>query len=239
MVMKKVDIVFRASTAAEEASLVWYLLQEYSWFKSNGYNAHLPAHPEIRRLAKFSLEHDGLPKEYKPLVRKVIKEIYSGKDYEKQVRALEKSRDKISAILPKFSEFCEWGFNLHKKYEILLTLYGPGGSYDFTKGRIILLSRRLTKAGGSSSKTVNTIIHEMVHIGIEPIVRKFRLTHYEKERIVDLFCSKKLKIRGYYMQGLGDKRVDKFVVGNDFNLPSALKEYVKEHPRTSSRKIAV
>ena len=237
--MKRVNIIFRASTAEEEVDLVWYLLRKYTWFKDNGYNVHLPTHPEILRLVKFSLEHNGLPKRYKPIVRKIIRENYSAKDYENQVQALENTRDSIIAIISKFSEFHKWGFNIPKKYEIILTLYGPGGSYDFTKGRIILLAGKLARLNRSKSKLVNIVIHEMIHIGIEHLVRKFRLTHFEKERIVDLFCSKKLKLREYHMQRLGDKRVDKFVLRNNFNLPLALKEYAKKHPRTSSRKIAM
>jgi hypothetical protein len=74
------------------------------------------------------------------------------------------------------------------------------------------------------------IVHEMVHLGVQHLVDQFKLTHWEKERLVDLFCSLMLAdiLPGYRQQGLGDRALDphitKQAIEND--LPGALAAYV-------------
>jgi membrane-associated protease RseP (regulator of RpoE activity) len=75
----------------------------------------------------------------------------------------------------------------------------------------------------------------MVHIGIhENIVKRFRLTHWEKERVVDLICSIKFGdiLRGYRIQPRGERNLDAFVNEDSIsNLPGAVEAYVERYPR--------
>jgi hypothetical protein len=65
-------------------------------------------------------------------------------------------------------------------------LYGLGGRYNLSTATVTLLTTEFLKKPASE-----TILHEIVHIGIEEtIVNKYRLSHWEKERLVDLICMK-------------------------------------------------
>jgi hypothetical protein len=88
----------------------------------------------------------------------------------------------------------------------------------------------------SSGNNPNTAIHEIVHLGIEEnIVRKYRLTHEEKERLVDLICE--MRFKKLYpendLQKRGDSRIDEFITleALNNNLPLAVENYVKKYPR--------
>ncbi len=93
------------------------------------------------------------------------------------------------------------------------------------------------KNGNTKRKPIQRApIHELVHIGIEePIVKRFSLTHSEKERIVDKICMLKFKkeMPKYYIRKLWDIRVDKFVTKEtlDMDLVKAISGYVKNYPR--------
>lgn len=227
--MKNIKVIFRAPTINEEVDIIWTSIKDYSFFKEGGYSPKIPEHPHINELIKISLKNNGLKNKHKKQIKDVVEEIYDKKYYEKGIKTLEKLKDKIDLILPKFIEYNEdWEFKIHKKYEIFLTLYGPGGSYNPYDGTVSIL---IDENKDIKFPPFETLIHEMVHIGIQHLIQKFKITHNEKERIVDLFCCKSLKIKNYKMQKRGNKKVDKFILSNNFNLPVALKEYVKKYPR--------
>lgn len=72
-------------------------------------------------------------------------------------------------------------FNLLEKYTLRLTRYGSGGSYNSDSGVIVANIEFRTK-----EKIVGTIIHEIVHIGIEHLIKKYNIGHWYKEHLVDL-----------------------------------------------------
>ena len=69
--------------------------------------------------------------------------------------------------------------------KILLTKYGTGGGY-YPKHKILVNIRNKEPA-----KIVKIIIHELIHLKIEPLIKKYKLSHWEKERLVDLLAQKK------------------------------------------------
>ncbi len=75
----------------------------------------------------------------------------------------------------------------------------------------------------------------MVHIGIEEgIVKRFKLAHREKERLVDLITSNKFGsfLPGYQLQHLGDPKIDPYITDEALNnLPLAIENFVKDFPR--------
>jgi hypothetical protein len=94
----------------------------------------------------------------------------------------------------------KWGFNLLARYEVLLTRYGPCGSYNPDTGKIIVLA----KSDGSfrRSKSHHVVANEIVEIGIEPLIKNLKLTHEERERVTDLTCFLGLGdiLQGYTMK---------------------------------------
>ncbi|MEM6274929.1 MAG: hypothetical protein AAF735_06780 [Myxococcota bacterium] len=93
-----------------------------------------------------------------------------------------------------------------------MTLYGSGGSFDPNTGTIVLFTTRegSFKGGGG----VHTIVHEMMHLAVETgLVQRFGLSHWEKERLVDLLVQREFpSVRpDYTPQSQGDRRIDTVV----------------------------
>lgn len=67
------------------------------------------------------------------------------------------------------------------------------------------------------------------------IVKKYKLSHWEKERLVDLICSEYLDevFPTYKMQQQRDKRSDAFVDQRTIthDLPLSIAQFVKQYPR--------
>ncbi len=66
-------------------------------------------------------------------------------------------------------------------YEVYFTTYGVGGSYD-TPNTVIMNVRR-----GDPDKLVSVLFHEMIHLCLEPLIQKYSIPHWYKERMVDLY----------------------------------------------------
>lgn len=65
---------------------------------------------------------------------------------------------------------------------IKLTSYGMGGSYDLPN---------IVRFNIKSTIGPKTILHEIIHLAIEPWIIKYKIRHWEKERIVDLILNSK------------------------------------------------
>jgi len=77
----------------------------------------------------------------------------------------------------------EMGFNPEPSYKIILSKYGGGGSYDLPNEIIINFKNR-------GEKFIQTVVHEMVHLLIEPWIQKYKISHWTKERVTDLISLK-------------------------------------------------
>lgn len=74
------------------------------------------------------------------------------------------------------------------KYDVFLTMYGTKGSYVPPGGIIVNIRNRTIK------DITDTIIHEYIHLQIHKYIKKYNITHWDKERIVDLIVNKYFKI---------------------------------------------
>lgn len=121
-----------------------------------------------------------------------------------------------------------WGFRTYEEYTVRLTKYGPGGSYDHKKGHIII---KVNEKGISSYRDVTEmIIHEIIHIGIEEaIVKRYSLSHREKERIVDCFLEFHFykAFKKYIKFNEKSMAIDSFLTGEDswIHLPRQIERY--------------
>ncbi|MEM9024167.1 MAG: hypothetical protein AAGB22_10520, partial [Bacteroidota bacterium] len=106
-----------------------------------------------------------------------------------------------------------WTFTTFDTYRVTLTLYGPGGSYDPEEGSILIYTTP-TGQVKNYDDPANTIIHEVVHIGLEQaIMVTLQVPHPLKERIVDTFVSLHFGryLPEYRIQNLGDTRSDPYL----------------------------
>lgn len=71
------------------------------------------------------------------------------------------------------------GYKLLPEYKLTISKYGTAGSYSFPNEIIINLE------GITKSPWLKIIAHELIHLTIEPLIRKYQVEHWYKERLVD------------------------------------------------------
>ncbi len=217
-----------------ECSFIWRNIRDITFFDQNGYSVSFPDDIFIEKLLNQSRKNQLVDGNYDTLLRLIRNEVYKQEDYQKGYL-------KINEVLPLINQAIEnlqvfqdsWGFTLFPQYEINLTLYGPGGSYNPDRGEVLLMTTASGRFKGYNNPA-NTIIHEVIHIGIEQcIVQEYHLSHQLKERVVDLFvqiCFSD-KLTDYRLQSFGDKRIDSYIQNKDDlkNLPAIIKGFMRDH----------
>lgn len=145
-------------------------MKELSWYKEQGYsNITLP-----KNLSEQPSNND---------IFSAVSSEYFEKEYEESAQWIREQwfefTDKIKALIGLS------GFNLQNKYNIVLTKYGTGGSYNLGTDEVIVNIK--TKG---RKKVMGTIVHEIVHIGIDRFIKSHNVKHWRKERLVDLITGK-------------------------------------------------
>ncbi|MEM1327547.1 MAG: hypothetical protein AAGI23_16420 [Bacteroidota bacterium] len=201
-------------TPEAEAAYVWRNLQDIPFFEQHGYQVSLPSGMLIEEL-KQKVRDGNLPSEdYGRLEQFIRDSVYQASDYQK---GYEKIKAELALINKMVNEIepvnFDWTFKTFDTYQVNLTLYGPGGSYNPDEGSLLLFT---TPQGQFKSydNPANTIIHEIVHIGIEEsIIGQHNVPHALKERIVDTFVSLHFGqyLPDYRVQEMGDTRTDAYL----------------------------
>ena len=210
---KNPEVSFCAPTKKEAFDQAMYYIRNSSWFIQNKYQVDLPQHEAFTKLYKNP--ETVLSYDENHLRNIFYTEIYDSTAFDKGLKKIQKTKTIVENALEKVAPLHgNWGFKLMPQYEIILTLYGPGGRYNSRTGQVIM---KTTPDGTFHcyNNVATTIIHEIVHIGIEEnIVHKYKLTHNEKERLVDLICSNYLKefLPNYKLQERGDINIDPFIL---------------------------
>lgn len=218
-------------TPEDETEYIWQNIQAIPFFDKNGYSISLPKHVFINNLLKKARNNNLKETDKDSLLLILRDSIHKIKDYEIGCNIIRNILPQINKVIDSLLCYQKWGFVVFQEYKINLTLYGPGGSYNNETGVIILQ----TFSNGNFKQyknPENTIIHEIIHIGIEePIINKFNLPHQLKERIVDLFVIKHFSelLPEYKLQNYGDKRIDNYLTGknNFIDLPLIIETFIK------------
>jgi hypothetical protein len=115
-------------------------------------------------------------------------EVYDPTAYAAGLRKIEASRERLESLLCRLRKLDPiLGFRVLSHYHVFLTLYGMGGSYESDTGRIVTKIR--PDGNYVRHDPAEVVLHEAVHLGIEhSIVRRFGLSHAEKEAVVDGIC---------------------------------------------------
>ena len=223
---------FRASipSCVQEATLVWNLLQNISFHDSNRYVLSMPQSEVTAVLLQKARENRLESNDRLLLKNHFDATIYNEADYRKGYQAITDVLAIANAKVTVFKKYHDqWGFFLPSQYDIRLTLYGPGGSYDPKTGTIIMMT---TKEGSfkRGNNPLETLLHEAVHIGIENrIVKEHKLSHWTKERIVDQFMIRHFRdvCPGYRMQPNTDTGIDTIFEEEDAwdSLPDRVRRY--------------
>jgi hypothetical protein len=222
----KAEIIIRACTIEEEFSNLKFVLSRKDFYVANGYSV---AYPDSSVLQDYKiLENPNLMWE-------TFKDSeYDEKYYQEGLNVLYPLKEQLEQLVGKILGLDKnWPFKAFPSYQIILTRYGPGGSYHYDKGTIVMLTTR--EGRFKRADPVQTIVHEIVHIGIEEsIVQKYKLIHWEKERLVDLLVSTVYKdeIPKYRMQDTGIVGIENYVNSDTIlNLPLSIEKYISEKRR--------
>lgn len=220
------EVIIGMNSPEEELKRVQFYLSRKSWYEEHGYSPVFPGNPLLQEQFTDEEMDDRLG---------LLKEEYREDIYAKGVALLEASKQKIQAIFPTFKKMHDsWGFVLFPEYEIKVTRYGMGGSYDKDTGRIVMR----VKDDGTflRNQPHHTPIHEMLHIGTEAtIVRRFGLNQREKERMIDRMVVSLFSdiAPDYRVHNIGNKGIEPYITPETvMELPEAIESYVKLFPRT-------
>jgi hypothetical protein len=171
------QVIIRANTLKEEFQYLLFVLGKLDFYRKNNYQIVLPENPKLQKMGK------GFDKN--KMFELFMKEEYREDFYKKGLKYLRGREDVIEKHLKKIrAASFEYDFKLFDQYTVRLTKYGPGGSYNYGTGHIIMQ----TFEDGSFKRKypVETVIHEIIHIGVEEsVVQKRKLSHWEKEELVE------------------------------------------------------
>jgi len=159
----KIDVIH---SVEKEVERVKSTIKKLDWYKEHGYKVRLPE----------GLTSESSEKE----IREAVASEYDTIDYEE---ASGNINNQWGEIAEKISALMDPPISFESEYNIQLTRYGVGGSYNLPNK--IILSIRNTK-----DRIIKVIVHEMIHLAIQPLINKYDISQWNKERLVDLLYKK-------------------------------------------------
>lgn len=151
-----------------EFDRIKHAISKLDWYKSEGYDIN-----KLLRLPR-GIEHssDG---EIKAVVEREFRE----DEYAQRAREIKNDFPKIEKdFIAKLKR--ETKMDVPEKLEIFLTKYGSGGSYN--------LPNRITlniAGNGANKPLIEVLKHELAHLVMEPEVQRKKLSHRDKEALVN------------------------------------------------------
>ncbi|MFK7810657.1 MAG: hypothetical protein AB8F74_22810, partial [Saprospiraceae bacterium] len=174
------NIILSVPTLEQEATSVWRTINDIAFLEEQGYQINLPRHDTIQFLVDKSRNKNFGNTDFGTIYNLLESGIYEKGNYEKAFSKVNAQLELINSLVQRLTvikESWNWNFKIFDSYDIVFTIYGTGGSYDPDNGRVTLF----TNEEGQFMKydnPANTIIHEIVHMGIEEsIVQKYNLSH--------------------------------------------------------------
>ena len=140
-------------------------LKKLSWYIEQGYKPHLPDGITI------DSSDEG--------VINAIQGEYSEADYAENAKRLQEEWTTLPKRFGKMRD--KTSFHLGNEYNVVLTKYGVGGSYNPDLNQVIIKINTATQIS-----RVGTVVHEIVHMTIQHLIDQYQVRHWRKERLVDL-----------------------------------------------------
>lgn len=144
-------------------------LKKLDWFNEQGYKIGLP-----KGITEKSSDNN---------IKNQIKKEYNQETFDSYSRELlymfNKIKDQFEKTLKEV-----FGDKIPNNFEVYLTRYGVGGSYN--------LPNRIIKNCTHPKEGIKTLVHEIIHLIIQEKIDEHEIKHWEKERIVDLILNSKI-----------------------------------------------
>jgi len=219
----------------QEATSIWRTINDIAFFQKQGYRVNLPDHPLIDSLIDKSTNGQFGNNHFAAIYQLLEDNVYKKEHYQIAHEKVTKDVKLINQLIHRLltsKRNWDWSFKTFRQYEVVFTLYGTGGSYDPDQGTITLF----TTADGrfmNYDSPANTIMHEIVHMGIEhSLIQKYKLSHGLKERIVDqmTFLLFKRFLPEYKVQPMGDPKIDQYLQNTEDikTLEASIQDYVSQ-----------
>lgn len=212
----KEKISINIPSVEQEATSIWRTINDINFFERQGYTIHLPKASLIDALIVKSKNGDFGNDDFSRIYDLLESKIYNSDDYQLALKKVEDKRQLMGNMVQQIETTkakWDWNFKSFESYRVVFTLYGTGGSYDPDAGIVTLFTN--TKGDFMNyDDPENTIIHEIVHIGIEQsIIQKYQLSHGLKERIVDTFVFLMFSdlLPEYKIQNMGDPKIGEYL----------------------------
>ncbi len=161
----KLNIQYSVDFEVERVLATLYRLE---WYKTNGYKPVLPESFDVSDIHKITEE----------ITRIAVVEEYNEQHYLEAKKYIEERWPSTAEGFIKGVKITD--LILLDEYEIYLTRYGVGGSYDLPN-KIIINIAKFYEFGLSMA-----IAHETIHISIQKFIDQYKIEHWVKERVVDL-----------------------------------------------------
>ncbi len=158
-----------------EIERVKYTVGRLDWYLDNKYSLSSLSFPKkldlenLRNLAESEIEE-------------AVKNEYDEQKYLATVSSIQQTFSKYEPALKKL--IAELGLSEIPEIKIHLTTYGIGGSYH-TPNKVVTNIEWFFGIG-----LVKTILHEIIHLHIEPLIQKYQVDQWGKETIVNLLFEK-------------------------------------------------
>ncbi|MDE2218038.1 MAG: hypothetical protein KGJ58_01100 [Patescibacteria group bacterium] len=149
-------------------------LRRLNWFKAKGYNVLFPSSLLTSNSMNISEEK---------IKNSVIAE-YVESDYKIQKDYLLTNWNDVATQLSE--GLSNIMFVPMNHYNIFLSKYGVAGSYHYPDEIIVNIKFKYEKG------LLRTTAHEIIHLIIQPLIEKYKINHWSKERVVDLLMLKLL-----------------------------------------------
>ena len=172
---EKVEADLKITFSKEsEAKRIQYTIDKLDWFKKQGYKINLPE--KIKEIIDHGLTLSD------DEILKIVSLEFNQKEYEDKANELrQKWEEKKGDFLHRLASL---GLPLQSEYKLVFTKYGVGGSYGLPNIIQINFEYPIEK------ETIAITLHEIIHLTIEELIKKYGIDHWEKERLVDLIYGK-------------------------------------------------
>ncbi|MDP3244460.1 MAG: hypothetical protein Q8M83_02235 [bacterium] len=173
-------VSFRMASVEEETGRVLGVIQKLEVYSKNNYKPRLPP---LSAVSLKKLKRDPNDKGLMNQLRLTIKEERKKASglYQCHIDKIKKDWHKAEAKFFKRAKRIV-KINPQKKYFTRCTFYGVGGNYKPPTAIILNIV--------SLFVSYRTVAHEILHLLIEPFIEKYKIPHWYKERLVDLYLNK-------------------------------------------------
>lgn len=158
----------------DEVKRIKYTLGKLDWFVAQGYKINLP--DKVKKI----VDQGQVPTDDE--ISESVSSEFNQKEYEEKTQDLiQKWEEAKEVFLEKLATL---GLPLQPEYRVSFTKYGVGGSYGLPNK--IQINFDYSYARNTSATT----FHEIIHLTIENLIKEHNISHWTKERLVDLIYSK-------------------------------------------------